>query len=410
MKLKTTLIFTIFLMILGTKLSAVDAIASLNTDKKSYSTQENIIVSATNMLGDAQDWIGIYPKGSSNDWNNVIKWKWTNAIINGSITFDSLPLGEYEARAFFKNSFKLEASTSFAIDKKSKLFIETTKNSYNIGENIVVDFKNMKGEENQDWIAIYPKGSSNDWGNVIYWKWTHGLINGSITFDSLPLGEYEVRAFFNNSFKLEKSYPFTVRNIKKKSTIYEDGENGISPNWIHVSGNYEPIHVDNDGFNSRGALALVTEWVHNTVNLALYYLPIHNSTQKVLEMDVGGLANFRIPNKRPNQVGYMSHFGIGVEVKTIQGRRRMMWDSFLNHENVSAYRTTNEEGTNVWLYYPSPVEHVRGYLRINIHQWEHFRVDIEQQLKILEPNNRVISVEYLFLTGGFLDNIKLSSN
>ncbi|SFV71528.1 no hits [hydrothermal vent metagenome] len=389
----------------------LDSNVSLQTDKNKYSVNEKISVNFEHMFGDSEDWIGIYPKGSSNDWGNVIDWEFTEGLKNGQITFDELPLGEYEVRAFFKNSYTLEANSSFSVvDSDDILSIVTDKDEYNVSENIVVNFEHMKGEINKDWIAIYPKDSDIDGSNILLWAYTDGSVNGSVTLGKLPIGEYEARAFFNNSYNLEATYPFEVKHKEGNSTIYEDGENGLSPNWIHQMGDYPPIHVDNDGFNSNGALALVTQWVHNTTNLALYYLPLHNTTQKILEMDIGGLSNFHIPNKPANQVGYMSHFVIGVAVHTTDGTRRMAWDSFLNHQNVSAYRTTNEDGSNVWLYYPSPVEHVRGFFGVDIHLWEHFRVDIEEQLKILEPNNKVISVDYLFLTGGFLDNIKLSSN
>ena len=391
--------------------SVLGAEVSINTDKNQYTIDEEITVNFEHMFGDSEDWIAIYPKGSSNNWGNVIDWEYTEGVKNGQITFDELPVGQYEVRAFFRNSYNLEANSSFSVADEfaNELAIETDKNEYNVSENITVNFQNMQGELNQDWVAIYPKDSDIDGSNILLWAYTDGSVNGSVTLGHLPVGEYEVRAFFENSYNLEATYVFKVQHVEGNCTIYEDGENGLSPNWIHVTGDYEPIHVDNDGFNSNGALALVTEWVYNTTNLALYYLPLNNTTQKILEMDIGGLSNFHIPNKPAHQIGYMSHFAIGVGIHTLEGNRRMLWDSFLNHQNVPAYRTTNEEGGNVWLYYPSPVEHVRGFFGIDIHQWDHFRVDIETQLKILEPDNEVISVDYLFLTGGFLDNIKLSS-
>jgi len=384
---------------------------SISTDKNQYTVDEKISVSFEHMFGNTEDWIAIYPKGTSNDWENVIDWEYTEGVKNGEITFDELPLGQYEVRAFFNNSYTLEAKSLFTIiDAEDVLSIETDKDEYNVSENIVVNFEYMQGEINQDWIAIYPKDSDIDGSNILLWAYTDGSVDGSVTLGKLPMGEYEARAFFNNSYNLEATYTFEVKHYEGNSTIYEDGENGLSPNWIHQMGDYAPIHVDNDGFNSTGALALVTQWVYNTTNLALYYLPLNNTTQKILEMDIGGLSNFHIPNKPANQIGYMSHFAIGVGIHTTDGTRRMLWDSFLNHQNVPAYRTANEDGSNVWLYYPSPVEHVRGFFGIDIHQWDHFRVDIETQLNILEPNNEVVSVDYLFLTGGFLDNIKLSSH
>jgi hypothetical protein len=190
--------------------------------------------------------------------------------------------------------------------------------------------------------------------------------------------------------------------------MYEDAEDGLSNEWIHHVGNYAPIRVTN-GVENNGVLALATEWTQNgTVNVAEYYLPLNNTTQKILEMDIGGVANYLLPNKVEGQEGYMSHFAIGVTIHTQNGKRKMLWDSFLNHENIEAYRIDYGAG-NIWMYFPSPVEHVRGYLNVDIHQWDHFRVDVESALKEFEPSNEVISIDFLLLTGGFVDNIKLSS-
>jgi len=100
MKLKNILIHFLLFIALGTKLYATPV--SIEMDKESYSTDENPIVSVENMLGDEKDWIAIYPKESSNDWENVLRWDWTDGFINGSLTFERLPVGEYEARDCFR--------------------------------------------------------------------------------------------------------------------------------------------------------------------------------------------------------------------------------------------------------------------------------------------------------------------
>ena len=382
---------------------------NLSSNKAIYLNNEEVIINFQNMSGDSEDWIALYPKESSTAWENVMDWKFTEGDKNGSFSFEGLEVGLYEARAFFENSFISEQNISFSVIDEipiPTMILTTDKVNYFPSENISVSFENMLGDE-EDWIAIYPKGASTVWENVIEWKFTEGLTEGNITFENLPIGEYEVRAFFENSFDVENSQEFEVVALPI-STLYEDAESGISEAWIHFVGNYPPMAVEG-GFNSTGALALTTEWTHNgTVNIAEYYLPLHNTTQKILEMDVGGVANYLIPNKLAGQEGYMSHFGIGVTIHTLNGKRKILWDSFLNHGNVEAYRQDNGDG-NIWIYFPSPVEHVRGYLNIDTHQWEHFKVDVELALKTFEPENEVTSIDFLLVTGGFLDNIKLSS-
>jgi len=378
--------------------------------KRDYFDNEPIEVKFENMLGNNKDWIAIYAKGSNSEKNNVIAWKFTEGENEGVITFEPLPVGEYEARAFFKNSYKLEAQYTFSVKKSNvvKASLQTSKSEYNDSEKIIISFKDMLGDK-RDWIALYPKGSSLNSKNIIEWKYTDGLKDGTITFNKLPKGEYQVRAFFNDSYILKADKEFIVRGENTSFTLYEDAEESISDKWIHHKGDFAPIHVTTGGFKSKGALALATEWTNNgTINLAEYYLPLHNTTQKILEMDIGGLANYSLPNKGADQMGYMSHYGIGVTIHTKKGKRKMVWDSFLNHGNVEPY-TQNNGKDNVWMFFPSPVEHVRGYLNIDVAQWDHFRVDIESELQRLEPDNKVISIDFLLLTGGFIDNIKLSS-
>jgi len=75
--------------------------ASDLNSKSSFQPNENVIINFANMEAQDRDWIGIYPQGSSNDWDNVVAWKWTNDIQQGSLDFGSLAIGSYEARAFY---------------------------------------------------------------------------------------------------------------------------------------------------------------------------------------------------------------------------------------------------------------------------------------------------------------------
>ena len=207
----------------------------------------------------------------------------------------------------------------------------------------------------------------------------------------------------NIGTKSRKYYVGQNRIAEPKSTVYEDAESAISPNWKHVSGSIKPLRVA-DGFNSRGTLVLTPEWIDDYTNKSEFHLAMNNSTQKILEVDMGGLANYRLTNL--DNTGYIQHHSIGLYVHTKNGTRALLWDSFFNHGNVKAF--TND---GYWLNYPSPVEHVRGYTGaggLAVDQWAHFKVDVEKELQKLEPNNTLISIDTFFATGGFLDNLKLS--
>jgi len=375
--------------------------ANVTSNKSTYSSSEEVLITFSNMLGDAKDWIGIYPSGSTNDWANVVAWKYTAGLLDGNISFSNLPIGTYDTRAFFQNTFNLEANSSFTIanarDEVIEVNLTLNKSIYAQNELVYITYDKMQGNQT-DWIGIYPAGSSDDFSNVIDWRYLNGTIQGEASLGGYPYGEqligftpmptlaqgdYEVRAFFNNSLHREQVAPFSVLDQNVTSTIYEDANGSISPNWIHVSGPYPPAY-----FN--GIIRLRAKWTNSSTNTSEYTLPFNvaNTTDKILEVDVGGAGR------------WTPHFNVGVLVQTTQGYRRMLWDSFMNHYNVPA----NKNG--VVLAFPTYVELQRS----TANSQKHLRVNIEKYLRILEPNNRLISVTAFFATGGDLDNIKLSSH
>lgn len=385
---------------------------SVNTSKLVYNPNEPIKVTVSDMSGNYQDWIGIYPANASNAWGNVLSWRWSGGIRDGKITLDTLPIGNYEARAFFNNSFNLEASYAFSVQGNLNTDITTSKESYNSNEPIKVTINGMLGNY-EDWVGIYPANASNAWGNVLSWRWSGGIKDGTITLDTLPAGSYEARAFFSNSFNLESSYAFSVKNGYTPPTIYENAENGISAKWSKVAGNYTPKRV-RKGYNSRYCVKLMPQWISKTKNISVYRLETNNASQRILELDAGGAGREggRLsPGRHGSKpAGWMPHYFVGAIVMTRDGKRSMIWDSYFNHENMSAFRADYGNGF-IELAYPSPVELVRGWdYEPNINKWNHFKVDLEASLKLLEPNNTIISVIAFHASGGYLDNIKLSSN
>ena len=184
--------------------------AYISVDKTSFTVKEDISVFITGMSGDKKDWIGIYPVGTSNAWENVVSWIWTDGANDTSIQLPKIAqTGLYEARAFFKNSYNLEATSKvFEIKPASDGAVKLRLPDYHqvtCQRNLLVQFENMAGNIN-DWIALYPVKSNNEWQNVVLWKWIKNRQNGSIDLDpkeNFQVGEYEARAFFNNSFNLE---------------------------------------------------------------------------------------------------------------------------------------------------------------------------------------------------------------
>ncbi|HHD75206.1 MAG TPA: hypothetical protein ENK82_04150 [Campylobacterales bacterium] len=200
---------------------------ALMLSKESYTVNETVKMDMIGMSGDKQDWIGIYPVGSSNEWKNVVSWRWTEGKGDRGWEAIALPkiskVGKYEARAFFRNSYKLEAkSKPFEITAynggKTELSLERyhRKDCY---ERLFVSFKNM-GANHNDWIGLYPINSNNEWKNVKAWRWIVNMENDRVRLDypkNIVSGEYEIRAFFHNSYNVEaKSTPLFITPCSTK--------------------------------------------------------------------------------------------------------------------------------------------------------------------------------------------------
>ena len=190
--------------------------ATITTNKNSYEIGDKVTV-AFNKISRDNDWVGIYRSGTNNDQENIIQWKRIdndveriNENIEGEIEFKNLPIGDYEARIFFRNSYKTEAMHAFKITGRKNATISSWTNTIKQGENIMLEYSNMSRTK-KDWIAVYKAGDNNAWANVVQWAWVPDRAeSGAHIFKNLPVGNYEGRVFFRNSFKTEARYPFTV--------------------------------------------------------------------------------------------------------------------------------------------------------------------------------------------------------
>ena len=174
-----------------------------------------------------KDWIGIYKKGDSNAWSNVITWFWakdSDFQDKGQIVFYKhlyLQDGEYEARYFLNNSYvTFKKSNPITVKGIGEVLeLEYINKSIKIFTNGGQHKPNPK-----DWIGIYKVGDDNSWGNVIEWIWakdTHfdpiqDLGDPYKVFDLKknydPKEKYEARYFLNNSYTtFKKSKPFSVK-------------------------------------------------------------------------------------------------------------------------------------------------------------------------------------------------------
>lgn len=267
----------------------------IETRKDTYEEHEFIEVKVENMSGHAQDWVAIYPKGSSNEWENVIAWRYTNGLVGTIIGFEGLNAGEYEVRAFFKNSYKLEAKHAFSVGV-SNVSITPKHPSYYENERVTVEIKGFSKNQ-KDWIGIYPTGSSNDWENVVAWEWVEKAYNNGtiMIFDNLPVGKYETRGFFKNSFNLEAKANLEVKVrdiptetlIKKAQAHCLEKDNSTTDVLCANDGNTVYILDSNQAASDRNLV------------LAHYKVTLNNNSLKLLHKDE--YAQHQLNGRTPNE-------------------------------------------------------------------------------------------------------------
>ena len=112
----------------------------IKTVQDTYNVDETVSITVDTVLSGDKDWVGIYPRGSSTSWSNVIAWNWVkkNGTVVLSTKEKSMPAGNYEVRLFFHNKYTTQASDSFVVRKAP---LSTVNATYNTNETVSVMYK-----------------------------------------------------------------------------------------------------------------------------------------------------------------------------------------------------------------------------------------------------------------------------
>jgi len=443
-------LLAIFLMALS--LNAAD----IWTTKGEYTHGESVTVGVSGVTGANNNWIGVFKRGEAATWDNVIDAKWFD-FTSGELVFNNLADGFYVVKVFYNDTLNAEATSSvfdigqeqggneydngyqegrndacngleWYVDGPYNNFdtyvvgydagwdscgnggggggvatISTNKASYRAGEGITVSLGNVQGQNN-NWVGIFPAGVDSDWGTVLLEEW-FDFTTGNIDFtNNLPAGTYEARLFYNDSLNSVVVANFRVEGGNLGPTIYEDAENGNIAGWSTLDG---PHTVQNVYFAGTRAIYGAGYWLNGgAYNAGFYQLLLdngntwNNTSQRVLELD------FNAGNDTS------ACFQVGVEARTSQGFRMIMFSAWYGRHHYNAARTVYDDNLVILTY---PLDDAMGYLHANY--WKHFKVNLQTYLEQLEPGNRILSVESFILNGtsyqgrykGYVDNIKLSS-
>ncbi len=183
----------------------------VSLDSTQNSSWQKIPISLNGLAEFDGEWVGIFPKDSSNDWGNALEWEWTKDAQNGKISLLGVPAGEYDIRVFYDEDMELETSVAITVsaNENTDTTISTYQNNFEEGERITIHFEGMPGN-NDDKIAIFNLGADNDIDNAITLEWTNGLTSGDISLDPMAVGDYEVRAYHSGEADPETTLEITV--------------------------------------------------------------------------------------------------------------------------------------------------------------------------------------------------------
>jgi hypothetical protein len=224
--------------------------AMLAATQSSYAAGSPVTINYSGFSGSTTDWISIHSPGSADE--NYIDWQYTGGGMSGSLTFNNLPTGTWEAR--YHANFA--GTQSFASSATSPQFsigaspsVSTDQLSYGAGQTVTVSYANLPGNP-LDYVAVSTAGAPPN--STVQRFYTNGQINGSQQFTGLAPGNYEARAYANDSTSaFIASSTFTVGNASVTTdasmyattdtvTVTYSGMPGNPMDWIAIAQSGSP--------------------------------------------------------------------------------------------------------------------------------------------------------------------------
>lgn len=271
---------------------------NVTLSKSIYVPGEDIIIHYSGFQGHPKDWISIASKGMADD--KYLIWQYTPGSNSGSVKFNGMQHGDYEVRGFFDNGWIVKARAFFTIGNvDTNLSAKTEKNNYLPSEKITVFFSGLPGNP-KDWISLSIPESPED--NYLVWQYTNGQQKGTMEFNPLPIGKYEVRSYFNNEGKIRSRYSFSVSKLpsnkpsqicRSQLSVFFAGVTGLGAAWARTTcepTNMSPIGVSDIQAvlgNARDGLNIMKDCIPfdiTELNLLINKIPTLTNTRAEIEI------------------------------------------------------------------------------------------------------------------------------
>jgi hypothetical protein len=182
----------------------------IKIDGTTFKINEIIKVKYSGLNKNKKYKIGAFPRGTTNNDNPIKKRNIKNST-EGTRKFKMPTAGKFEFHLYLKMSDNILDKIEFTIEDEGpppqEASFELNKKVYDVDERIKVTYKNLPGNET-DWIGIFQRNAPHD--EYMEWFYTDGNKNGTMMFNGLEAGKYDMRLFFNDSYNLEYEVQFTV--------------------------------------------------------------------------------------------------------------------------------------------------------------------------------------------------------
>lgn len=193
--------------------------AAVTLAKTSFAYGEPVQVSFSGFKGVAKDWVGVSSVGVAP--RNYADYAYVSGS-SGSASFPYLMSGTFVARAYFDDSYELEAESEpfdVGVVPPLPMTVTTDKAVYTGFEDVTVSYAGMEGNAT-DWVGLFRPDASM-W-KIEDWQYTSGQTSGAVVFSNLFFGDYDTRTAWNDGYELKgRSARFSVVAVvaPEKSTF-----------------------------------------------------------------------------------------------------------------------------------------------------------------------------------------------
>lgn len=219
-------VLVMFLVCLGVSVSSVSKVMSADFDlrmKQVYPVGQSFEVDYAGST--EESWLGLYNAGEGLE--NEIQWIAIPAdeSDSGTATFEGLPVGNYQL-AFYRYGTDPVVVREFTVTD-SELYMDRVCYEQGSHGTLTIE-KELKSDT--AWIGVYPKDEVPGENNCLFWEYVNAFEDPTCidlnqlqtkgSFSRLPVGEYVLYLFENDSYTVEEEFAFSVISNSHTRLVY----------------------------------------------------------------------------------------------------------------------------------------------------------------------------------------------